>query len=88
MIRACLKWGWLMRHCDWLKNVAEQLANRRRDLLKSQQDLERELGLSERQISKWERGVRRPTAFFFYCWADALDCDVVLKPREENKHDA
>jgi transcriptional regulator with XRE-family HTH domain len=56
-----------------------ELAQRRKALHLSQRDLEERMGVSERQIAKWETYKRSPTAANLDRWAAALGLRVVFK---------
>ncbi len=42
----------------------------------SQEHLDRELGVSDGQVAKWECFLRLPGAFMLVCWATALDVHI------------
>ncbi|MGY9013694.1 MAG: helix-turn-helix domain-containing protein [Rhodospirillales bacterium] len=62
------------RHQDnsFYGRMITALVIRRHLLGISQDDLNEALGFSDRLISKWESGDRRPSAFAFSCWAEGL----------------
>ncbi|MGB3464082.1 MAG: helix-turn-helix domain-containing protein [Cyclobacteriaceae bacterium] len=67
---------------DFLKDVVTDMVERRRELGLTQEDLDHLLGVSERQVSKWECGNRTPLAFHLYCWADALQGKIKFVPHD------
>ena len=48
----------------------------------TQANLDDILGVAIGLVSKWEVGLRKPSGYLFCCWADALDCDIVLELRK------
>ena len=48
----------------------------------TQANLDDILGVAKGLVSKWEVGIRKPSGYLFCCWADALDCDIVLELRK------
>jgi transcriptional regulator with XRE-family HTH domain len=69
------------------KTLRNSLRQRRIDLGLSQSDVDAAMGVATGLVAKWEGGFRSPTGFNLYCWAKALDCDVVLVPRPEKPND-
>lgn len=80
---------------DFLKDVVGDLVALRKQRNLTQEDLNYKLGVADRLVSKWECGLRTPTSFNLYCWADALDAklkvvandnwkNIVPKPANEN----
>ena len=69
--------GWLFAQ------IAEQVANRRRERGLSQADLAALVGTTQSAIARLERGGRPPRIDTLLRIADALDCELVvdLKPR-------
>jgi len=67
---------------DFLKEVVSQLIKRRKELGVTQNNLNYDLGVADYLVAKWENGLRTPTSFHLYCWADALLCDLVITPRD------
>lgn len=67
---------------DFLKDVAKLLVARRIELGVTQDELNHMIGVTDRLVSKWECGVRSPTAFHLYCWVDALKGRIVFIPNE------
>lgn len=67
---------------DFLMDVVKQLIERRSELGITQDELNHMLGVADRLVSKWECGVRTPTSFHLYCWADALKGQFVFVPNE------
>lgn len=63
---------------DFLKDVVKLLIERRVELGITQEELNYRLGVADRLISKWECGVRTPTSFHLYCWADALESKLII----------
>lgn len=69
------------------KTLRNSLRQRRMDEGMSQTDVDNKLGNAVGLVAKWEGGFRSPTGFSLYCWARALDCDLVLVPRPEKHHE-
>ncbi|WP_406684308.1 hypothetical protein N1F78_00855 [Seonamhaeicola sp. MEBiC1930] len=67
---------------DFLHDVVKQLINQRHLLGITQDELNHTLGVADRLVSHWECGVRTPTGFHLYCWADALKSKLVIIPEE------
>ncbi len=65
---------------DFLHDMVKQLVRQRHRLGITQDDLNHTLGVADRLVSHWECGVRSPTAFHLYCWADALKGRLVFIP--------
>lgn len=66
---------------DFLHDVVKQLIRQRHRLGITQDDLNHTLGVADRLVSHWECGVRSPTAFHLYCWADALQSKLMIIPK-------
>lgn len=67
---------------DFLSTVVSQLVKRRRELDYTQEDVNDMLGVADRLVNKWECGMKTPTSFNLYCWADALDAEIHILPRQ------
>ena len=63
---------------DFLKDVVLLLIARRLELGITQDELNHTLGVADRLVSKWECGIRTPTSFHLYCWADALESKITI----------
>ncbi len=63
---------------DFLKDVVKQLVHRRRELELTQEQVDHIMGNADRLCSKWECGMRTPTAFNLYCWAEALSVSIQI----------
>lgn len=63
---------------DFLKGLVAQLIQLRLKRGLTQEELNHRLGVADRLVSKWECGVRTPTSFNLYCWADALDGELII----------
>lgn len=64
---------------DFLKDIVKQLVQRRRALGLSQERLDQIMGNSDRLCSKWECGMRTPTGFNLYCWAEVLSAKIQIE---------
>ncbi len=68
------------RACPLLTPLVESLrAERIRQGINAEVLAER-IGLSEKQVTKWERHIRRPTAFLLAMWAEALGLSILAAP--------
>lgn len=63
---------------DFLQDVVKQLVQRRIQLKLTQEELNSRLGVADRLVNKWECGLRTPSGFNLYWWADALDCHLII----------
>ncbi|MEM6813273.1 MAG: helix-turn-helix transcriptional regulator [Bacteroidota bacterium] len=68
---------------DYLADIVKPMVKQRKELGLSQEDVDAILGVADRLVSKWECGVRTPTSFHLYCWADALEGQMVFLPNKE-----
>ena len=65
--------------------VIPQFIKRRNELGYTQSSLDYDMNIARGLISKWEVGIRNPSGFLFCCWAEALDCHIVLVPKKVPK---
>ncbi len=70
------------RRDDFFDLIIKQFIQRRKQLGLSQADVDYRMGTADRLCSKWECGVRIPTSFNFFCWAQALEASLILIPEE------
>ena len=68
--------------CDFLHDVVKELVSQRHQLGITQDELNNMLGVADRLVSHWECGVRTPTGFHLYCWADALKSRLAIIPNK------
>ncbi len=68
---------------DFLHDVVKDLVRQRHRLGITQDELNHTLGMADRLVSHWECGVRSPTAFHLYCWADALKGKILFSSNED-----
>lgn len=68
---------------DFLRDVVNQLIILRHERNMTQEELNYKIGVADRLVSKWECGIRTPTSFNLYCWADALDGKIKVVPNED-----
>lgn len=66
---------------DFLKDVVKQLVDARHAAGMTQEMLNDDLGVADRLVNKWECGIKSPSGFVLYCWADALGCDIKVERR-------
>ncbi len=64
---------------DFLEDVAMQLIQKRKELGFTQEQVDHIMGNSDRLCSKWECGMRTPTAFNLYCWVEALSGKIRIE---------
>ena len=69
---------------DFLKEVVKLLVQRRLQLGITQDELNHMLGVADRLVSKWECGIRTPSSFHLYCWADALESKMTVIANDNN----
>lgn len=58
--------------------LVEQLVAARRKRGLRQEDVDARIGCAERLVSKWECGIRRPSAYFLLLWTQALDVRLTV----------
>ncbi|MDN5201499.1 helix-turn-helix transcriptional regulator [Fulvivirgaceae bacterium BMA10] len=63
---------------DFLKDAVKDLIHLRHEHKMTQEELNHRLGVADRLVNKWECGLRTPTSFNLYCWADALDAKLKI----------
>lgn len=71
---------------DFLNNVVKQLVQRRHALGMTQDELNYQLGVADRLVSKWECGLRTPSSFNLYCWADALGTKLTIMSKDPDDY--
>ena len=71
---------------DFLHDVVRELVKQRQRLGITQDELNHILGVADRLVSHWECGIRSPTAFHLYCWADALESKLAIIPKQNEVH--
>jgi transcriptional regulator with XRE-family HTH domain len=69
---------------DFLEDVVKSLIDLRVKVNMTQDDINHKLGVADRLVSKWECGVRTPTSFHLYCWADALNARLTIVTNDRN----
>lgn len=67
---------------DFLQDVVKQLVDARHKAGMTQEMLNDALGIADRLVNKYECGIKSPSGFILYCWADALGCDVKIERRD------
>tara|TARA_R100000781_G_C4069478_1_gene123971 strand:+ start:10 stop:240 length:231 start_codon:yes stop_codon:yes gene_type:complete len=65
------------------EQLIPQFVQRRKELGITQSTLDNDMNIARGLVSKWEVGIRKPSGFLFCCWAEALDCEIILKPKEK-----
>jgi transcriptional regulator with XRE-family HTH domain len=67
------------------QKLINQMIKRREQLGLSQDELEEKIGVADALVAKWEVGIRKPSGFLLFCWADALECDLVLQEKPDGE---
>ena len=62
-------------------DLLKEVAKRRRQLNIAQAELDRIVGCADGYVAKCECGTRTPSMFMFWCFADALDMEVVVRKK-------
>ncbi len=65
-----------------VKTLINQFVHLRHCREMTQDEIDSIMGNTERQVSKWECGVRTPRVFNLLCWAEALDATIILTPND------
>ncbi len=63
--------------------LIQQLRERREKLGLTQVKLQELIGVADNLVAKWEVGMRKPSGFLLFCWADALGCKLKLVEKSE-----
>jgi len=63
---------------DFLSDLISQFIARRIELGLRQEEVDTLMGNTDRLVSKWECGLRTPTSFNLYCWAEALNSKLEI----------
>ena len=67
----------------FFNTLIPQFVNQRKKLKLSQSSVDDLIGCARGLVSKWEVGIRKPSGFLFCCWADSLQCTILLKENKE-----
>jgi DNA-binding XRE family transcriptional regulator len=62
----------------FLRDLIQQLVDRRKALGMTQTDVNDEIGAADRLVNKWECGDRMPSGFLLFCWAKVLGGRLVF----------
>ena len=62
-----------------------QMITRRKQFGLTQLEVEERLGVADHLVGNWEAGMRKPSGFLLFCWAETLGCDLVLKEKTDGK---
>ena len=65
------------------EQLIPQFVQRRKELGITQSTLDNDMNIARGLVYKWEVGIRKPSGFLFCCWAEALDCEIILKPKKK-----
>lgn len=68
-----------------LVTMIATLVRRRRALGLSADELAERCGFAEKQVTKWEKGHRAPSAFLLTVWANSLGLDLAVIVSTEHK---
>ena len=66
------------RRTDFLAPIVNELAKIRIERGIDQVELANQLGVTDYLVAKWECGIRTPSTFNLYCWADVLDAKFLI----------
>lgn len=66
---------------NFANTLIHQLVAQRTQMGRSQAQVNETIGVAEGLVAKWETGLRRPSGFLLFCWAEALECDLLLVPK-------
>lgn len=69
---------------DFLKDVTIQLIRLRKKLGLTQEEVNYRIGVSDRLVGKWECGLRTPSAFHLFCWAQVLGARILIVENIDN----
>ena len=69
---------------QWITELIQQFTARRYELNISQNELDHIIGCATGLVAKWETGNRKPTAFNWFCWAEALKCQINVEAINDN----
>ena len=63
---------------DFLTEVVKPMVKQRKKLKMTQTDVNDKLGVADYLVAKWECGMRTPTSFNLFCWAEVLGGKIVF----------
>lgn len=63
---------------DYLSKVVNQLIDIRLSKGMTLEELNYQLGVSDYLVAKWESGHKTPSMFMLYCWAKALNAEMLI----------
>lgn len=66
-------------HTRFSKKLIVQFVQRRKELGYTQEYVDQMMGNTPGQIAKWETGIRKPTLFNAYAWAEVLHTEIILR---------
>lgn len=69
----------------FLWEVTSTLIQERHKTGETQEELNFRLGIADRLVNKWECGLRTPSGFNLYCWANALGQRMLIGPAKAVK---
>lgn len=68
---------------DFETQFIQQLIERRHQLNLSQRYVNESIGVAEGLLAKWETGLRSPSGYLLFCWAEALQCRIKVEPNDK-----
>jgi len=77
-----LYWDYL----EWSDRFVTQFRKRRKALGYTQVQLEEKLGVCNGLVAKWEVGLRKPSMFTCFLWAEALDTELRLVDKDDKEN--
>jgi len=72
---------------DFLSKVVNQLIDIRLEKGLTLEELNYKLGVSDYLVAKWESGHKTPSTFMLYCWAKALDAEMIIVANDNTPKD-
>lgn len=69
---------------DFLKELVSQFIQQRKSLNLTQEDIDSKMGNADRLCSKWECGLRTPTSFNLFCWAEVIKSKLIIIPDNQD----
>ena len=63
---------------EFYATLTRQLRDRRKALGLTQLDVAMKIGVSDYMVTKWEVGLKMPTAFGLMCWCQVLGVQLMV----------
>ena len=68
----------LSNEMKFASSLISQFVARRKQLKYTQEDVDLIIGCANGLVAKWECGIRKPTLFYAFMWAEALKTDLSI----------